>query len=158
MTATLVDLPTLDLGGSLIGFPQAHRFALVRVTPDSEVLFRLTALDIERLEFVAAAPYPFFPAYAPEIDDATAQRLELADSHDAMLLVLLTVGPTLAATTANLLAPIVVNVNTRRAAQVTLAGDGYPLKAPLAPMAPTPRAPRPAPPHALQQAGQGVAL
>jgi flagellar assembly factor FliW len=133
MTSTLVDLPTLDIGGSLIGFPEAHRFALVRVAPDNEVLFRLAAVDVEGLEFVAAAPYPFFPDYAPEIDDTTAERLELTDAADAMLLVLLTVGPTLATTTANLFAPIVVNVHTRRAAQVTLVNAGYSLKEPLAP-------------------------
>jgi flagellar assembly factor FliW len=131
MTATLVELPTLDFGGNLIGFPQAHRFALVRVTPDSEILFRLVALDVEGLEFVAAAPYPFFPDYAPEIDDATAERLEVTDASDAMLLVLLTVGPDLASTTANLFAPIVVNVHTRRAAQCTLVSGGYSLKEPL---------------------------
>jgi flagellar assembly factor FliW len=131
MTATLVDLPTLDFAGNLIGFPLAHRFALVRVAPDNEVLFRLTCLDVEGLEFVAAAPYPFFPDYAPEIDDATAERLELRDADDAMLLVLLTVGPDLASTTANLFAPVVVNVHTRQAAQVTLVNAGYSLKAPL---------------------------
>lgn len=131
MTATLIDLPTLDFAGNLIGFPLAHRFALVRVAPDNEVLFRLTCLDIEGLEFVAAAPYPFFPEYTPEIDDATAERLELRDADDAMLLVLLTVGPDLASTTANLFAPIVVNVHTRHAAQVTLVNAGYSLKAPL---------------------------
>lgn len=138
MTSTLVDLPTLDLGGSVIGFPAARQFALVRVAADNEVLFRLTALDVDGLEFVAAAPYPFFPDYAPEIDDATAARLELTDSTGAMLLVLLTVGPTLDTTTANLFAPIVVNVDTRRAAQVTLVNGGYSLREPL-----TPRANRP---------------
>ena len=131
MTSTIVDLPTLDLGGSLIGFPTAHRFALVRVAPDNEVLFRLAALDVDGLEFVAAAPYPFFPDYAPEIDDVTAERLALTSADDAMLLVLLTVGPDLASTTANLFAPIVVNVNTRCAAQVTLVSGGYSLKEPL---------------------------
>lgn len=132
MTSTLVDLPTLDFAGNLIGFPDAHRFALVRIAPDNEVLFRLVALDVEGLEFVAAAPYLFFPDYAPEIDDVTAERLELSTADDAMLLTLLTVGPNMATTTANLFAPIVVNVKTRRAAQVTLLNTNHSLKAPLA--------------------------
>jgi flagellar assembly factor FliW len=148
MTATMVDLPILDFEGRLIGFPNARRFALVRVTPDSEVLFRLTALDVAGLEFVAAAPYVFFPDYAPEIDDVVAERLELADARDAMLLVLLTVGPALASTTANLFAPIVVNVNTRRAAQTTLTAGRYSLKAPLAPHAIATREPN----HAINRA------
>lgn len=131
MTATAVDLPMLNLAGSLAGFPDAHRFALVRVRPESELLFRMVCLDVPDLEFVAAAPYPFFPDYAPEIDDETAQRLELTDASDAVLLVLLTVGPTLEETTANLFAPIVINIHTRMASQVPLVGSSYSLREPL---------------------------
>jgi flagellar assembly factor FliW len=128
MTSTLVDLPTLDFSGSLAGFPAAGRFALVRVSPETEVLFRLSCLDVEGLEFVVAAPFPFFPDYAPEIDDATAERLELTDATEAMLLVLLTVGDSMASTTANLFAPLVVNIRTRRAAQAVLTGSDYSLR------------------------------
>ncbi len=132
MTAAVVDVPTLDFEGNLIGFPQARRFALVRVDPETEALFRLTAIDTADVEFVVAAPYPFFPDYAPEIDDLTAERLGLSSSSDAALLVVLTVGESLATTTANLFAPIVVNTRSRRAAQVILADGNYSLKAPLA--------------------------
>jgi flagellar assembly factor FliW len=128
MTSTIVDLPTLDFAGSLIGFPDTRRFALVRVVPDNEVLFRLTSLDVDGPSFVVAAPFPFFPTYEPEIDDAAAERLDLASSADALLLVLLTVGDTLETTTANLFAPIVVNIRTRQAAQVVLTGSPYSLR------------------------------
>jgi flagellar assembly factor FliW len=131
MTATIVDLPTLDFAGSLVGFPATRRFALVRVVPENEVLFRLTSLDVEGRSFVVAAPFPFFADYAPEIDDAAAERLELEDSSDAILLVLLTVGDTLETTTANLFAPIVVNIRTRQAAQVVLTGSRYSLREPV---------------------------
>jgi flagellar assembly factor FliW len=96
--------------------------------PENEVLFRLTSLDVAGLDFVVAAPFPFFPSYEPEIDDAMAERLELTDSSDAVLLVLLTVGDTLETTTANLFAPIVVNIRTRQAAQVVLTGSSYSLR------------------------------
>jgi flagellar assembly factor FliW len=131
MTSTLVDLPTLDFAGCLVGFPDARRFALVRVVPDSEVLFRLASLDVEDLEFVVAAPFPFFPDYAPEIDDATAERLELTDSADAVLLVLLTIGDSMENSSANLFAPIVINTRTRQAAQAVLTGSDHSLHAPL---------------------------
>lgn len=131
MTSTLVDLPTLDFAGSLAGFPAARRFALVRVVPESGVLFRLTCLDVDDLEFVVAAPFPFFADYAPEIDDATAERLELTDAADAILLVLLTVGDSMASTTANLFAPLVVNIRTRQAAQAVLTNSDYSLREPL---------------------------
>jgi flagellar assembly factor FliW len=131
MTSTIVDLPALDFAGSLAGFPESRRFALVRVDPHNEVLFRLTSLDVDGLNFLVAAPFPFFPSYEPEIDDATAERLELNSSADALLLVLLTVGDTLESTTANLFAPIVVNIHTRSAAQVVLTGSPYSLREPV---------------------------
>ena len=72
----------------------------------------------------------FFPDYAPEIDEASAERLELVDAADALLLVVLTIGADAASTTANLLAPIVIHEGTRVAAQVVLQQD-WPLRAPL---------------------------
>jgi flagellar assembly factor FliW len=131
MTSTLVDVPTLDFAGSLIGFPDARRFALVRVMPDNEILFRLTCLDAEGPDFVVVAPFAFFPDYIPEIDDATADRLELNDGSDAVLLVLLTVGDSMAGTTANLFAPLVVNIRTHQAAQAVLTNSAYSLREPL---------------------------
>lgn len=130
---TSPELPILDFAGSLIGFPRAHRFALVRIDADTDALFRLSCLDTDGLEFVVAAPYPFFPGYTPEIEESVAHRLGITAASQAMLLVVLRVGPTLAATTANLFAPIVVSVKTRRASQVVLPDSGYSLQEPLAP-------------------------
>lgn len=82
------------------------------------------------MQFVVAPPAVFFPDYAPDLDDDSAARLDLADAEDALLLVVLTVGADLATSTANLLAPIVVNTRTLSAAQVVVADD-WPLRAPL---------------------------
>ena len=77
------------------------------------------------LEFVVTHPGLFFPDYAPEIDDDTANRLELESADDALLLVIVTVTEPVAASTANLLGPIVVNRHTRAAAQAVLGASGY---------------------------------
>ena len=47
------------------------------------------------------------------------------------VLVMLTVGRDIAGTSANLLAPIVINARTRVAAQVILTGSDWPVRAPL---------------------------
>jgi flagellar assembly factor FliW len=131
MTAVALetDLTALTMSGGMAGFPDAQSFALVEV-PQASPLFLLRSLDQEGLEFVVVPPGVFFPEYTPEIDDASAARLELTDAADALLLVVLTVGETLATSTANLLAPIVINQRTRQAAQVVLQGE-FPLRAPL---------------------------
>jgi flagellar assembly factor FliW len=130
---TAVELPALTFAGGLPGFPAAHRFALVQVgEEDAFGIFRMRSLDDPELEFIVAAPVVFFPDYAPEIDDETAERLGLSSAADALLLVIVTIRDGTAATaTANLFAPIVINQRTLAAAQVVLVGSPYSLQEPL---------------------------
>jgi flagellar assembly factor FliW len=132
MTALMIEpeLVELTVSGGLAGFPLSDRYALVEVP--ASPLFLLRSLDVAGLEFVVVPPAVFFPGYAPEIDDASAARLGLDDAEDALLLVVLTVTDDVRTTTANLLAPVVLNQRTRVAAQVVLVED-WPLRAPLRP-------------------------
>jgi flagellar assembly factor FliW len=127
--ATAPDLLELTVLGGLAGFAQGERYALVEVSSTSP-LFRLCSLDVPGLDFLVVPPAVCFPDYAPEIDDASAGRLELVDAQDALLLVVLTVGEDAGKATANLMAPVVINARTRQAAQVIVEGT-YPLRAPL---------------------------
>ena len=122
-------LPEITLSGGLAGFPDLEQYVLVEL-PEASPLFLLRSVDVAGLEFVVAPPAVFFPDYAPEVDDASAERLALTDADDALLLVVLTVGAGIHSATANLLAPIVINQRTHAAAQVVLSGD-WPLRAPL---------------------------
>jgi flagellar assembly factor FliW len=103
----------------------------VRVDEDGW-LYQLRALDDPQLRFLVASPVPFFPDYEPEIDDDTLALLAPADSNQLLVLLVVSVGETAAEATANLLAPIVVDHVSRRAAQVVQAGSDLPLRAPLA--------------------------
>ena len=122
-------LPELHLAGGLAGFPDSERYALVEVD-GAAPLCLLTSLDEPGVQFVVAPPAVFFPDYAPAIDDQSAEDLGLSQAEDALLLVVLTVGAQVEDSTANLLAPVVVNRATRRAAQVVVMDD-WPLRAPL---------------------------
>ena len=128
--ATLPDTRAeLAVTGGLAGFPSSERYLLDQVV-DGGPLYRLVSMDEEGLEFVVAAPALFFPDYAPEVDDASVQRLGLTGEQDALVLVVLTLGRTAADATANLMAPLVVNRRSGSAAQVIVEGT-YPLRAPL---------------------------
>lgn len=131
MTAVMPETstPVLHVAGGLTGFPDDEDYALVEVA-DAAPLLLLNSVSQDGPQFVVVPPAPFFPDYAPEIDDAAVQRLGLRDASDALLLVILTVGAAVGATTANLLAPLVVNRRSHRAAQVVLTED-WPLQAVL---------------------------
>ena len=123
------DVPVIELVQPMPGFDDQRRFTLVKLDDDG-MLCALTCLDSD-LRFLVVSPTPFFPDYVPEIDDDMAQRLELITAEDALVLLVLTAGESLASSTANLIAPIVVNRNTYRAAQVVLDHQDLPLAAPL---------------------------
>ncbi|MFD1213646.1 flagellar assembly protein FliW [Arthrobacter sp. GCM10027362] len=90
-------------------------------------LFALEAAG-RRLFVLDAAVY--LPDYQPEISDEDAAALGLAGPEDALVLVVAVPGG--AATTVNLMAPIVVNAATGVCAQVILEGQDWPLRAELA--------------------------
>jgi flagellar assembly factor FliW len=134
--STAIAEPTVDerelyFEHGLPGFPDAHRFTLVRWGDEESPFSILRSLEQEGLEFVVVPPVVFFPGYTPEVDDTTVGRLDLKTSDDAILLAVVTLGDKPVDATANLMGPIVINRHTRRAAQAVLATSGYELRAPL---------------------------
>jgi len=119
----------LRFDAGLYGFPDARDFALVPA--GRQGLWWLQSADEPALALLLADPFHFFPDYAPVIEATTLQALEADDLADVLLLVLVKPGATLADMTANLMAPILVNHRTRRAAQVVLDDSSLPLRAPL---------------------------
>lgn len=123
-------LPSLEFVGPVAGFPSLRRFVLVELE-ETGMLCSLRSLDDPDVRFLVLPPAPFFPDYAPEIADDWADQLELTSAEDALLLLVVTPGASAADATVNLLAPLVVNVRTRRAAQVLLDDDSLSLRASL---------------------------
>jgi flagellar assembly factor FliW len=124
-----VELPALSFVGPVAGFSQHRAFVLMEIDPASMVC-ALRSLDDPEVRFLVLPPGPLFPDYAPEISDDWAESLELTRAEDALVLVIVNPGTSIADATVNLMAPIVINTVTLRAAQVVL-GEDLPLRAPL---------------------------
>jgi flagellar assembly factor FliW len=122
--------PVVELVRPLLGFPAARRFTLTQLSEDGS-LYALRSLEDDDLRFLLVPTVPFFPDYAPVVDDTVVAELGIRSADDVLVLVLLTAGSSLASTTANLLAPVLVNVHTRQAVQVVLDDPTLPLHAPL---------------------------
>jgi flagellar assembly factor FliW len=125
-------LPVIDFVAPVPGFPQHRQFLLVSRDNDG-LLYELAAVDDPELRFVVVPPAPFFPEYAPEISEESLDLLGItaAEAGDLLTLLVVTVGSTPSRTTANLLAPIVVDPVRRRALQLVLSGTDLPVRAPL---------------------------
>lgn len=126
----LVEVPVIDLVRPLPGFPDDDRFALVRMDEEG-VLFGFRSLGGSGLEFVVVPPAPFYPDYAPEIGDDVVDELAITDVDDVLVFVVVRAGATLAETTLNLRAPIVLNTVNQHACQVILDDPELPIAAPI---------------------------
>lgn len=124
------EIPTIELVHPLPGFPDSRRFALVQLDDDG-VLCQLRSLEDPALRFLVMSPVPFFPDYAPEVGDDVVEDLQISSADDVIVLLVLNAGDSLDTTTANLMAPVVVNAATLRASQVILDDPDLPLAAPL---------------------------
>ena len=96
---------------------------------DAGVLYALRSLADPAVRLFVVRPEAFFEGYTPDVDASTRESLALAEGDEPLLFVVVHPGADDAPTTANLLAPVMVNPSTGAAAQVVL--DGRPLRAQL---------------------------
>lgn len=131
-TAAAEDVPELVFASGLPGFPGERRFALVRWGAFEGPYSLMVDLDRPDVRFLVMPPYVFFPDYVVDLDDAIAAKVHLERPEDCLLLVIVTLGKTAAEATANLLGPVVINLQTREGVQAVLADSGYSTRVPLA--------------------------
>jgi flagellar assembly factor FliW len=119
---------TLDFPHGLPGFEERRRF-VVLTFPDSEPLVFLQSLDDRRLCFVTLPVLSIDRHYRLELGEEDLARLGLAPEQrprigkEVACLAVLTLqesGPT-----ANLLAPIVINIANLKAVQAIVPESGY---------------------------------
>jgi len=126
MTDTELDMPIIDMAVPMPGFPAHRQFVLVRLNDDG-LLYAFTSIDDPELRFLVAPPEPFFPDYAPEVESEVFAALNTKDPDRLLVMVVITAGVN--ETTANLLAPIIVDRDSHRAIQVVLNGTNMPVRA-----------------------------
>lgn len=124
------DLPVIELVSPIPGFPEDDAFTLVRLDEDG-ILCRLQSLRHDRLQFLVVPAVTFFPDYAPEVDDDAVEALGIESAADVIVVLIINAAATLAETTANLRAPLLINTRSNRAAQVILDDISLPIAAPL---------------------------
>ncbi|MET1005090.1 MAG: flagellar assembly protein FliW [Propionibacteriaceae bacterium] len=126
MTDIELDMPIIDMAVPMPGFPAHQQFVLVRLN-DQGLLYAFTSIQDPELRFLVAPPEPFFPDYAPEIENDVLAALNTKDPDRLLVMVVITAGTN--ETTANLLAPIIVDRDSKRAMQVVLSDSKMPVRA-----------------------------
>lgn len=109
----------LSFPSGLPGFSHEKYFAFLPYESGSPFAFLQSTLD-ENLSFLVVEPFVFFKEYTFELDDQTIEFLGLAEGNPPRILNIVSVPENLEEMTANLLAPLVVNWEARKAMQLIL--------------------------------------
>ena len=126
------ELPEIRFIRPMPGLGDLTRFVLISLEDEQrDVLYEMRCMEQPSIRFLVAVPSAFFSDYEVELDDLTCSELELAEVGDALVLVILTGGSATECVTANLMAPVVINVRTRMAAQVILSGSDWSVHVPV---------------------------
>ncbi|WP_082464335.1 flagellar assembly protein FliW [Dethiosulfatarculus sandiegensis] len=115
----------IELPQGMIGFPNFHRYVMVQHRPGSP-FYWLQSLEQPSLAFAVVTPLVFDPKYEITLGGAETKLLKVEDPQNIQVWVVVTIPhgkPD--AITANLKAPLVINLGNRKGAQVILDNPKY---------------------------------
>ncbi len=111
----------------LLGFPQYTRFCLVDPADDTLILW-LQSLEDENIAFPILEPKIFKPEYVARLSASELRELKLENVNQSAVFAILTIPEDATQMSANLKAPIVVNLREQIAKQVVLQENEYTIK------------------------------
>lgn len=129
-TLSVPQTQTYLMRQGMLGFPNAHGFALVPT--DREGFFWLQSMDFEALTFLLVDPFRFVDGYTLELGDKELGTMATDDPANLLVLCILTLPRTEDdIPTVNLQGPLAFNLEAGEARQVILQESPYGTRHPL---------------------------
>ncbi|RBP70123.1 flagellar assembly factor FliW [Alkalibaculum bacchi] len=118
----------------ILGFEDEHEFVLLEI-PNNDHFCFLQSIHTSYIAFLVVNPWDFFEDYDVEIPDEELKKLGiLPDQQNQMAIYsIVTLGDTLKESTANLLAPVLINLEDKKGKQFILNDSLYATKHKLFP-------------------------
>ncbi len=120
----------ISIPSGVLGFPEDQNFCLVDPGDDTLILW-LQSLSKPHLAFPVLEPKIFKPEYIVRLSAAELRELRLSSIKDASVFTILTIPAVMSEMTANLKAPLVINVREKTAKQIVLQENDQPIKHPM---------------------------
>lgn len=105
----------------LLGFENHHEFVLLNI-PGNNHFKVLQDINQSHLSFLLINPWDFFNNYEMDIPDENLSKIDIDSKLENEIEVynIVTLGSTFQESTANLLAPIIINLNAKKGKQFIL--------------------------------------
>lgn len=129
---TIADDKIIKFPAGIIGFPDLTDFALVH---DEEKgvggIHWLQSMQEPAFAMPVMDPLTVKADYNPQVDDEILKPIGELDPNETLVLVTVTVPSDLTKMTVNLRGPFVINALEKKAVQVIIEGEEYPVKYPI---------------------------
>ncbi|NLG53414.1 MAG: flagellar assembly protein FliW [Clostridiales bacterium] len=114
----------------LLGIPHLNKY--IMLSPEKKLPFMyLQSVEEEALAFIVIDPYLYMPDYSFDISDDVIDFLGVTKESDILVLSVVVIPSDISRMTANFAAPVLINVNNRRAKQIVLQDDKYRIRQPI---------------------------
>ena len=124
---TIDENEIIKIGGGLLGLSEYSQFCLVDPGDETLILW-LQSLDHPDLAFPVLEPKIFKSGYIVRLSALELKELDLKDITTAAVFSILTIPEDVTQMTANLKAPVVINLTNQKAKQVVLQENEYQIK------------------------------
>ena len=116
---------SIHIINGLIGFESHTDYLPIPFQDEDDSLISLQCLDDEKLSFILMNPFGIRDDYSPSLSDEDLRELDAKASEDLSYYVVCVMRDSVAESTVNLKAPLVVNALNRKAKQVILDQPEY---------------------------------
>jgi flagellar assembly factor FliW len=127
---TYADADIMEFPWGLPGFPANRRWLMLSVDSHPSFVW-LQSLDDLNVAIPTAEPCFVFEDYAPKLPAYAFVALDIKQAEEFTTLCVVVVSPNAEEMTMNLMAPIIVNLRTRKARQVLLENSSYSVRQPI---------------------------
>lgn len=129
---TIEDDRIIHFPSGIIGFPELTDFALIH---DEEkgagAIHWLQSIQEPAFAMPVMDPLIVCPDYNPEVDDELLKPIGELVPDEILVMVTVTIPSDLTRMTVNLRGPVILNALEKKACQVIVEGDAYPVKYPI---------------------------
>ena len=126
-TIEVEDKQIIRFPQGLPAFEDQQQFVFLPFDEDG-TFFYMQSLQNEQLCLIVCNPFQFFPDYQIDLGEQECKLLEVNGPDDVALMAILTIPEDFRHTTANLLAPVVVNTRTNLGLQFIPTDSDYTTK------------------------------
>ena len=120
----------IEFPWGLPGFSSLRRFLPLTLDEQPNFVW-LQSLDDPKIALPAADPWQIFDSFDPRLPAYATDTLELRGPEDFTILCIVVVTKEAKEMYMNLMAPIVINLKSRRGRQVMLENSGYSVRTPV---------------------------